>query len=82
MTKIEKLLAHAKDHKLLAADPGDLVCFFAVDQPLVTKLHQEGQRLWNAAAVCALDPKIRRFLEDHDPKALEQLLDALTGEAV
>lgn len=80
--KHQELVSKAKKNRLLAASAESLVCFFAVDQPLVSRLHSEGQQLWKAAAVCVLDPKIHAFLKRNDPKALEQLTKALTGEGV
>jgi len=53
------------------------VCFAAINQPLVSAMHEEGAKLHAALQVMVLTPSIREWLAKNEPQALEQALDAL-----
>lgn len=77
--KLKKIVSAlpSKHEKLISSGRKRWSSFFAGAQPLVEHMHAEGRKMFDALAVFVLDPKIRAWLEENDPKALEQALAAL-----
>lgn len=69
---------HIDENKeLRIARKKEPVCIYATDQALVTSLWEEGNKLYKAGMVLFTSPKTLVYLQENDPKALEQLMVAL-----
>lgn len=53
------------------------MCLSALGQPLATDLWERGRAMYRILKVFSTDARIQEFLQKNDPKANEQLAEAL-----